>query len=156
MCDKLANNKTISKGKDINFFFPIAFILGIIPLIVRATLTNPDQNTLDLFGTAAKSDLFSQKKELFLIIFSVILIIIAGIFFKKIFEKKDKIVNSILIASGIFWLFTLLSSVFSQYKQVAFLGIYDRAEGFITITCYIILFIYSIYTFKTTNDYIYY
>ena len=151
----MENNKSILKKKNINFFFPIAFILAIVPLIVRATILDVEDNTFNLFGETSKSDLFSQKKELFLIIFSVILIIIAGIFFKKIFEKKDKIVNSILIASGIFWLFTLLSSVFSQYKQVAFLGIYDRAEGFITITCYMIIFIYSIYTFKTTNDYKY-
>ena len=155
MCDKLANNKTISKGKDINFFFPIAFILGIIPLIVRMTLTKPDQNILNIFGTVANADLFSQKKAFFLMISSIILVIIAGIFFKKIFEKKDKLVNSILIASGIFFLFTLLSAVFSQYKQTAFWGIYDRAEGFITITCYVIIFIYSVYTFKTTMDYKY-
>ena len=155
MCDKLANNKTISKGKDINFFFPIAFILGIIPLIVRMTLTKPDQNILNIFGTVANADLFSQKKAFFLMISSIILVIIAGIFFKKIFEKKDKLVNSILIASGIFFLFTLLSAVFSQYKQTAFFGVYDRAEGFITITCYVIIFIYSVYTFKTTMDYKY-
>ena len=88
-------------------------------------------------------------------IFSIILIAIAVIFFKKIFEKKDKIVNSILIAGGIFLLFTLLSAIFSPYKQVSFWGMFDRAEGFITIACYMVLFIYSIYTFKTTNDYKY-
>ena len=151
----MENIKTILKKKDINFFFPISFILAIIPLIVRLTILDPDQNTLNIFGVAAKSDLFSQKKALFLMIFSIILVIIAVIFFKKIFEKKDKIVNSILIASGIFLLFTLLSAIFSQYKQVSFWGISDRAEGFITITCYMIIFIYSVYTFKTTMDYKY-
>jgi len=155
MCEKLENIKTILKKKDINFFFPISFVLAIIPLIVRLTVIDPDQNTLDIFGTAAKSDLFSQKKAFFLMIFSIILIIITVVFFKKIFEKKDKIVNSILIASGIFLLFTLLSAIFSQYKQTSFWGIYDRAEGFITITCYMIIFIYSVYTFKNTMDYKY-
>lgn len=151
----MINTRNNSKNKKINFFFPISFILTIIPLIVRATVNDPDQNTLDIFGVAARSDLFSQKKALFLMIFSIVLIAIAVIFFKKIFEKKDKIVNSILIASGIFLLFTLLSSIFSQYKQTAFWGMYDRAEGFITIVCYMIIFIYSIYTFKNTNDYKY-
>lgn len=151
----MINTSNNSKNKKINFFFPISLILTIIPLIVRATFNDPDQSTLDIFGAAAKTDLFSQKKALFLMIFSIILIAVAIIFFKKIFEKKDKIVNSILIASGIFLLFTLLSSIFSQYKQTAFWGMYDRAEGFITITCYMIIFIYSVYTFKTTNDYKY-
>jgi len=155
MCEKLANNKTISKEKNIKFFFPIAFILGIIPLIVRMTAVDSDANTLNLFGANAKTDLFSQKKAFFLLIFCIILVGISVLFFKKIFRKKDKIVNSILIAGAIFLLFTFLSAIFSEYRQVSLWGIYDRAEGFITITCYMILLIYSIYTFKTTNDYKY-
>lgn len=148
-------NSTLKK-KNINFFFPVAFILGIIPLIVRATLLDPDENSINLFGaTKASTDLFSQKKAFFLMIFCIILIGISIVFFKKIFEKKDKIINSILIAAGVFWMFTLLSTIFSTYKQIALWGVFDRAEGLITITCYIILLIYSIYTFKNTNDYKY-
>jgi len=151
----LENIKIIFKKKNIDFFFPITFILAIIPLIVRFALTNADENTLNIFGEGAKTDLFSQNKAFILMIFCIILIVISVVFFKKIFEKKDKIVNLILIAGAVFLLFTLLSAVFSQYKQTSFWGIYDRAEGFITITCYIIIFIYSVYTFKTTNDYKY-
>ncbi|WP_099716576.1 MULTISPECIES: O-antigen ligase family protein [unclassified Clostridium] len=152
---KLENIKTFFKKKNIDFFFPVAFILTIIPLIVRLNANNVDENTLNVFGNAARTDLFSQKKAFFLMIFCIILIGISIIFFKKIFEKKDKILNSILIAGIIFLAFTLLSAIFSNYKQVAFYGIYDRAEGLITIACYVILFIYSVYTFKTTNDYKY-
>lgn len=151
----MANSRNNSKEKSFNFFFPIAFILSIVPLIVRMTIVKVDENTINIWGTASQQDLFSQKKALFLMIFSIILIVIGIIFCKKIFSKKDKVVNYILIASGVFLLFTLLSAIFSNYKQVSFLGIFDRAEGFITIACYMILFIYSIYTFKTTNNYKY-
>jgi len=151
----LENIKTIFKKKNIDFFFPIAFVLGIIPLIVRVAYTNADENTLNIWGNAAKTDMFSHDKAFLLAIFCIILVIISVIFFKKIFEKKDKILNSVLILGGIFLLFTLLSAVFSNYKQTSFYGIFDRAEGFITIACYMILFIYSVYTFKTTNDYKY-
>lgn len=151
----MENIKTILKKKNINFFFPISFILGIVPLIVRVSSTEADQNTLNIFGTAAKFDLFSQKKAFLLMVFSIILIVITAIFLKKIIKKTDKIVNSILILTGIFLFFTFLSAVFSQYRQVSFWGIYDRAEGFITISCYMIIFLYSIYTFKTTSDYKY-
>ena len=137
----MENIKIIFKKKNIDFFFPITFILAIIPLIVRFALTNADENTLNIFGEGAKTDLFSQNKAFILMIFCIILIVISVVFFKKIFEKKDKIVNLILIAGAVFLLFTLLSAVFSQYKQTSFWGIYDRAEGFITITCYIIIFI---------------
>ncbi|MDR3593441.1 O-antigen ligase family protein [Clostridium sp.] len=151
----MENIKTFFKKHDINFFYPIAFILTIVPLIVRMTPLTPDQDTLNTFGQAASSDLFSQNKALLLLIFSIILVCISVIFFKKIFSKKDKVVNCILIAGAVFFIFTLLSSIFSSYKYTAFHGIYDRAEGFITITCYLILFIYCLYTFKSTRDYKY-
>lgn len=151
----MENLKTFFKKKNIDFFFPVAFILTIVPLIVRMAVVDSEESALNLFGPNAKTDLFSQKKAFFLMIFCVLLITISIIFFKKIFEKKDKVINSILIASVIFLLFSFLSTMFSAYKQTAIWGIYDRAEGFITTACYIILLIYSIYTFKNTNDYKY-
>lgn len=151
----MENIKTFFKKKNIDFFFPIAFILTIVPLIVRMAMTNADENTLNIFGEKAKTEFFSQDKAFLLMIFCIILITISIVFFKKIFKKKDKTVNSIIFAGSIFLVFTLLSAIFSNYKQVSFYGIYDRAEGFITIACYFILFVYSIYTFKTTNDYKY-
>lgn len=98
---KLKNIKTNLKKKNINFFFPIAFILGIVPLIVRMTIINSDENTFSIFGPTAKIDLFSQKKASFLIVFCIILITISIIFFKRIFEKKDKTINSSLVFSSI-------------------------------------------------------
>ena len=150
---KLESLKKFCKEKSITFFFPISIILTIVPLIVRLKTLNPDKATLDIFGIAAKSDLFVQYKAIALMFFSILLLVIAIIFFKSIFEKRDKLTIIILISSLVFLFFTFLSSIFSSYKQVAFWGIYDRAEGFFTICCYIVLFIYSIYAFKNTKDY---
>lgn len=151
----MENYKNSSKEKSFNFFLPIAFILSIIPLIVRMTVVKVDESTVKIWGATVQTDLFSQKKAFYLMIFSILLVIISVIFFKKIFSKKDKIVNYILISCGVFFLFTLFSAIFSKYKEVSFYGIFDRAEGLITIACYMVLFVYSIYTFKTTNDYKY-
>lgn len=149
----MENFKKFCKEKSITFFFPIALVLTIVPLIVRLRISEPDQATLDLYGPSANSDLFTQNKEIFLIFLSSIILIIAITCFKKFYEKKDKLINIIIICSLIFLGFTFLSALFSKYKHVAFWGIYDRSEGFITIACYIILFIYSIYTFKNTNEF---
>lgn len=151
----MENLKKFCKDKSIDFFFPIALVLGIIPLIVRMSVVHLDATNVDFYGVTTQTDLFSQKKAFYLLIFSIILVIIGIAFFKKIFEKRDKIINLILIASGVFILFTILSAVFSKYNQAAFWGAYDRAEGLITIICYMILFIYSIYTFKKTDNYKY-
>ncbi|MZK53455.1 O-antigen ligase family protein [Clostridium beijerinckii] len=151
----MTNSRNNSNEKSFNFFLPIAFILSIVPLIVRLAVVKLDENVIKIWGTTVKTDLFSQRKALLLIIFSVILIITCVIFFKKIFSRKDKLVNYILIACGVFTLFTFLSAIFSKYRQVSFWGIFDRAEGFITIACYMVLFLYSLYTFRTTNNYKY-
>ncbi|WP_396127938.1 O-antigen ligase family protein [Clostridium sp.] len=141
-------------GKPI-FFIPISIILTIVPLIVHVMGIVLDDDTTALYGSSLQTDLFSQWKAIFLLCFSILLLIISIIFFKKIFQKKDKIINFILVAVIIFWILTLFSAVFSQHKSYAFWGAFDRAEGFITITCYMLLLIYSIYTFKNTNNYKY-
>ena len=149
----MENFKKFCKEKSITFFFPISLILTIVPLIVRMRMSDPGQDTLDLYGPGAKSDLFTQNKEIALIFLSAITLIIAIVCFKKFYEKKDKFINAIIICSLIFLGFTFLSALFSTHKHVAFWGIYDRSEGFITTACYIFLFIYSIYTFKNTNEF---
>ena len=149
----MENFKKFCKEKSITFFFPIAFILTIVPLIVRIKETHCGQETLDVFGPKAETEMFSQNKAICLMFFSIILLIIAIAFCKQIFEKKDRIINSILILSFVFLVLTLSSALFSNYKQIALWGVYDRAEGFFTIACYILLFVYSIFAFKTTKDF---
>lgn len=149
----MENLKKFCKEKSITFFFPIALVLTIVPLIVRMRISEPDEDTLKLYGSSANSDLFTQNKEICLIFLSAIILIIAITCFKKFYEKKDKLINIMIICSLVFLGFTFLSALFSKYKHVAFWGIYDRSEGFITIACYILLFIYSIYTFKKTEEF---
>jgi hypothetical protein len=141
-------------GKPV-FFIPISIILTIVPLIVHVKAILLDEDTTQLYGNSMQTDLFSQDKASFLLFFSVVLLIISLIFFKKIFQKKDKVINLILISVAIFWILTLFSAIFSQHKFYAFWGAFDRAEGLITITCYMLLLIYSIFTFKTTENYKY-
>ena len=152
----MENLKKFCKEKSITFFFPISVILTIVPLIVRMRITDLqdlDDATVNLYGKSATTDLFTQNKEIALIALSSILVILFIIFFKKFFEKKDNIINIMIISALIFLGFTFLSAVLSKYKHVAMWGVYDRSEGFITTLCYIALFIYSIYTFKKTEDF---
>lgn len=60
--DKLRNN---SKDKSYNFFLPIAVILSIVPLIVRMTNVNVDENVANIWGSTTQVDLFSQKKPFY-------------------------------------------------------------------------------------------
>lgn len=149
----MENLKKYLKENPIGFFLPISFVLAIVPLIVRAKEVKLDEFSQTIWGSSIQYELFSQNKFILLAIFTVITIFISVIYFKYIFEKKDKIVHVILLLTVIFLTLSLLSSIFSPYKHIAFWGVYNRAEGFITIACYLLLFIYSIYTFKSTDNF---
>lgn len=153
----MENLKKYLKENPTGFFLPISFVLAIVPLIVRAREVKLDEFSNKIWsgwnGTNYTYELFSQNKFLLLAIFTIISVIISIVYFKYIFEKKDKIVHIILLLTVIFLTLSLLSSIFSPYKHVAFFGVYNRAEGFITIACYLLLFIYSIYTFKNTDNF---
>ena len=149
----MENLKKYLKENPTGFFLPISFALAIIPLIVRAKEVKLDEFSQTIWGDSNQFELFSQNKFLLLAIFTAIAVIISVIYFKYIFEKKDKIVHIMLLFAVIFLALSLLSSIFSPYKHVAFFGVYNRAEGFITIACYLLLFIYSIYTFKNTDNF---
>ncbi|WP_423738729.1 O-antigen ligase family protein, partial [Clostridium neonatale] len=149
----MENLKKYLKENPIGFFLPISFVLAIVPLIVRAKEVKLDEFSQTIWGSSTQYELFSQNKFILLAIFTVIAIFISVIYFKYIFEKKDKIVHIILLLTIIFLILSLLSSIFSPYKHIAFWGVYNRAEGFITIACYLLLFIYSIYTFRSTDNF---
>ena len=151
----MENLKKYLKENPIGFFLPISFVLAIVPLIVRAKEVKLDEFSQTIWGVSTQYELFSQNKFILLATFTVIAIFISLIYFKYIFEKKDKIVHIILLLTVIFLALSLLSSIFSPYTHIAFWGVYNRAEGFITIACYLLLFIYSIYTFKSTDNFRY-
>ena len=152
---KLENFKKFCKEKSITLFFPIAVILTIVPLIVRMKKVAIDPAAVKLVGETSELDLFSQNKAFMLMIFCGILILLSVIFFKDLFKKRDKITLISIACMGIFFIFSLISALSSKYIQTTIWGYYDKAEGIITIGCYLILFIYSIYAFKSIGDYKY-
>lgn len=151
----MENFKKFCKEKSITLFFPIAVILTIVPLIVRMKKVAIDPAAVKLVGEASELDLFSQNKAFMLMIFCGILILLSIIFFKDLFKKRDKITLISIACMGIFFIFSLISALSSKYIQTTIWGYYDKAEGIITIGCYLILFIYSIYAFKSIGDYKY-
>ena len=151
----MENFKKFCKEKSITLFFPIAVILTIIPLIVRMKKVTVDPAAVKLVGSTSEMDLFSQNKALMLMIFCGILLIISIIFFKDFIKRKDKTIIISIAGLSIFFIFSVISALTSKYRQTAIWGYYDRAEGVVTILCYLILFIYCIYAFKNTEDYKY-
>lgn len=133
-------------------FFPVLLALFSIPLLVHLVIISVDSNEAPLIGLATYGDFFSQSKAFMLLLFGCLMLVLGIIFHKKLSERHNRTFNGYLIASGVFVLFTLLSAFFSEYRSISFWGVHDRAEGAITICCYIILFLYSIYAYRREKD----
>lgn len=134
-------------------FLPVVFTLAILPLIVHFVLVNVEKNEAALFGQTSYGDFFSQAKAGVLAAVCVILVLMAFVSRKKLFAVPNRSMTVTLVASGVFILFTLISSSASKYPAVAFWGAHDRAEGFVTILCYFLLFLYTAYTYRSERDY---
>ena len=143
--------RSLTEGKNA-LFFPVLLALAVIPLVVHLTIVNVDPNEAALTGTPTYGDFFSQAKALLLQLTGVVLLVLGISFRKKLFDKPARALRPYLIAGGIFLLFTLLSALFSDYSSIAFWGVRDRAEGAFTICCYLVLFFYSLYAYRTERD----
>lgn len=148
------NANSAADRSEINrLFLPVVFVMAIIPLIIHWTIVYLDLNEAYLIGQRMMADLFSQAKALWLLIASVLLIILSCVHYKKLFQKQSRLITTYVIAGGTFALFTLLSAIFSEYSSIAFWGVHDRAEGALILCCYILLFLYSMYAYRTQKDY---
>ena len=132
---------------------PLSIVVGIIPLIVRMKETHPKESIQsDSLHISEYFDCFSQNKAYVLMITSIIMLILLFFFWDKYYIKRNKYIKIGLCGVGIFTVAAVLSTVCSEYRELAIWGTYDRAEGFITISCYIIVFLYSIYAFNEYNN----
>lgn len=120
---------------------PLAFLVSIVPLIVYG---KPIQLTGDYFkywtGNSQSLDFFSYYKALWIIIGTILSLLLFGI---KLFSKNIKIQKNIIyIPIGIYSLLIILSTIFSDFKQIALWGFVERYEGMLILLCYmVILFI---------------
>ena len=130
-------------------------LLALVPLIVRVSMVALGEAEASAMNTNVMADFFSQGKTVGIIILSIIAIIMLFFFFDKETLKKDKKILVYMIATGVFLGVTFLSSIFSDYKDVAMGGAADRGEGFWIIACYMLIFLYTIYVFRYINDYKY-
>lgn len=147
----LSAAQAVSPEKN-RLFFPVLLALTIIPLLVRLTIISVDQNEAALIGAVTYGDFFSQAKAFILLLAGIVMLLLGIVFRRKLFHEQSRITYAYLIAGGVFVLFTLLSAMFSSYSSIAFWGVHDRAEGAVAIACYIILFFYSMYAYRTEKD----
>ncbi|MDF2613495.1 MAG: hypothetical protein K0S71_1281 [Clostridia bacterium] len=136
-------------------FIPIALMLMLVPLIVRMRVIVPSEVVQKMFKKPKIVDFFTQGKAVTIMLICVVMAVMLFFLFDKAKLKKDRYILFYSICAGIFLLFTVVSTIFSEYKDVAIWGIPDRAEGMVIILCYIFIMFYTLYCFNQVNHYKY-
>ena len=129
-------------------WIPMIILLAVVPLIVRVTITNPEMLQISTLRLEKTIDFYSQGKASFLLIMTGIIIIAALFLFKKEWIKKDKKMGVYIGATLLFAGMSLLAALLSEHKSTAWWGIYDRAEGMVTLACYVLIMLYVIYIYN--------
>lgn len=133
-------------------YAPIMVLLGIIPLIVRLAVVELEPAVRNILGISEVTDFFSQYKSTFILIMTALMIFIIFLIFEKKQIKKDKYMIVYYVSAAVLVLMTVLSAVFSEYRQIALWGIADRFEGAIVLSAYVLIMLYTLYIFKTEED----
>lgn len=127
---------------------PLMFLVALVPLIVYGK----DMNlTGDYFkywsGTSQSLDFFSYYKGVWIMVFTLIGLAVLAI---KLFSKSIQIHKSaVYIPMIIYSVLIILSTIFSDFKEISIWGFVERYEGMIILLCYmLILFI----TINMVND----
>lgn len=135
--------------------WPVSIMIILVPLIVRLNVSIPNEKVQEVFRRSEFIDFFSQGKAVVLIIISIVMLTMLFFLFDRNKLKKDKCIIFYLICTGIFALFTIISALFSEYKDVALWGIPDRAEGVVITICYVFIMVYVLYVFNVVEHYKY-
>lgn len=142
-------------------FFPAVAALALIPIMMRATFVITDfVETYRLFsGTDGENglyyfiDVFSQCKAFAVVVFAIIMLAVMLFSFVYLFRRVEKRSLVYVGASVVFVAMALASALMSDYRQIAFYGVYDRAEGFFTTACYFVIFLFTMFAFRREQNF---
>ena len=142
-------------------FFPAVAALALIPILMRATFVITDfVETYRLFsGTDGENglyyfvDVFSQCKAFAVVVFAIIMLAVMLFSCVYLFRRVEKRSLVYVGASVVFVAMALASALMSDYRQIAFYGVYDRAEGFFTTACYFVIFLFTMFAFRREQNF---
>lgn len=160
----MSNNKSKIDLMALVMFLPSIIAAALIPLILRITSVVTDMRETFVYfqGTEINADggtqyqfldIYSQGKAITLIVLSLIMIAMALLCCLSLFRRIEKRSLVYVGCSVVFVAMALASAAMSKYSSIAFAGEYDRAEGFWTTACYFVLFLFTMYAFRTTGNF---
>ena len=145
-------------------FLPSVIALALVPVIMHITkVTTSLVQTYMYHGgtpltddsgtTYALYDIYSQGKAVAVIVLALIMIGMALVCCLSLFRRIEKRSLVYVGCSVVYVIMALASALLSEYSSVAFSGEYDRAEGFWVTACYFVLFLFTMYAFRTSGNF---
>lgn len=120
---------------------PLVFLVFLVPLIVYGKVIILTGDYFKYWNGSSQSlDFFSYYKSIWIMVFTIIALIVLGV---KLFSKEIKVYKNIIyIPMIIYSILIILSTVFSDFKEISIWGFIERYEGMIVLLCYMfILFV---------------
>lgn len=141
-----------TKTASIMLLLPVIFILTVLPLIVKIHDYNSGLSQFGWFSTEASDnyvDFFLYYKQWFFVAISGIMLIIICI--RAYMDKKTLRFIPACIPLAVYALLALLSTIFSDYPEFGFSGIFEQFEsvfcllGYALVVYYILLIVHTEY-----------
>jgi len=124
-------------------------LIGITPLIVYLKIIPVDQKYLKYWFAPSVFDFFSYYKSVFIISLFFLLLVLAFYPLIKKFKSKNSLLtlrsDKLIFFTTLYFLFIVISKIFSNYQDIAFLGFYERREGMLVLVAYLVFFIILYY-----------
>ncbi len=137
------------KFKDLLYVLPLAFILGVTPLIVHYKKIKLGKVVASYWIGDFNTDFFSYYKMWAFLIFILLALVSFYIYIKK--EKKIK-KTIYYIPIAVYMLMILISTIFSECKLTSLYGFPDRYEGMPVLLAYMFIVIIVINLVNTKKQ----
>lgn len=158
------NNKAKTDITALAMFLPSVIALAIIPIVLRITnvFTTLRETYMYNGGTEVTTDsgtgwnlldVYSQGKAMVVVVLAIVMLAMSLLCCLSLFRRVEKRSLVYVGCSVVYVIMALASAAMSEYSSVAFSGEYDRAEGFWTTACYFVLFLFTMYAFRTTGNF---
>jgi len=136
-------------------FLPIVLMLAVVPLILRWHIIPLDEAISRFWTGETEMDLFCVGKGIMIMLLAVIMFVSLFFTVDKNNIKNDSSTKLIFGTIGVFLGVSILSTVTSDYRDVALWGAPERHEGLIMYMCYMVMFIYTYFMVKDIADFKY-
>lgn len=130
---------------------PIFLTVALVPLIMRLRIVELDPQSAQVWIEGSHNLDFNAYWKM---IFLVVLAVFAGLMLlmERFLSKKPFISPKWCIPVGVFSVFTILSTLFSENKTVALRGVMDHYEGMWALLAYMLLFVATLYLLQTNHQ----